>query len=102
MDPATWLPFLHQLADRADEIALRFFRANGLRVEEKPDSSPVTEADRAIQGNPLDVRPVCLGPLELLDADPDRPPARRASARSVDVWRRRGSKPNEWERAMRA
>ena len=49
MDPATWLPFLHQLADRADEIALRFFRANGLRVEEKPDSSPVTEADRAIE-----------------------------------------------------
>ena len=49
MDPATWLPFLHQLADRADEIAGGFFKAKGLRVEEKPDSSPVTEADRAIE-----------------------------------------------------
>ena len=49
MDPAAWLPFLHELADRADEIALRFFKASRLRVEEKPDSSPVTEADRTIE-----------------------------------------------------
>src|SRR5213592_1208243 len=30
--PADWLPFLTELADRADEIALRFFRVRGLRV----------------------------------------------------------------------
>ena len=48
-NPADWLPFLTDLADRADEIALRSFRTTGLRVDEKPDSSPVTEADRAIE-----------------------------------------------------
>lgn len=49
MTPADWLPFLHELADRADELALRFFGARDLRVAEKPDSSPVTEADQAIE-----------------------------------------------------
>ena len=49
MSPATWLPFLTELADRADELALRWFRAAGLRVQEKPDLSPVTEADQAIE-----------------------------------------------------
>jgi len=44
-----WLPFLTELADRADEIALRCFQKPGLRVEEKPDLSPVTEADQAIE-----------------------------------------------------
>src|SRR2546422_5832337 len=49
MAPADWLPFLTVLADRADEIALRGFRKKGLRVEDKADRSPVTEADRAIE-----------------------------------------------------
>src|SRR2546428_8862603 len=49
MAPSDWLPFLTVLADRADEIALRGFRKEGLRVEDKPDLSPVTEADRAIE-----------------------------------------------------
>ena len=49
MAPPPWLSFLESIADRADEIALRFFRRDGLRVEEKPDLSPVTEADRAIE-----------------------------------------------------
>jgi len=49
MAPADWLPFLTVLADRADEIALRGFRKKGLRVEDKPDRSPVTDADRAIE-----------------------------------------------------
>jgi histidinol-phosphatase len=40
---------LESIADRADEIALRHFRRDGLRVEEKPDLSPVTEADQAIE-----------------------------------------------------
>lgn len=48
-DAAAWLPFLSELADCADAIALQFFRARGLRVDEKPDQSPVTEADRGIE-----------------------------------------------------
>ncbi len=48
--PATeWLPFLLELADRADATALRFFRATGLHVAEKADRSPVSEADQAIE-----------------------------------------------------
>lgn len=44
-----WLPFLSDIADRADAVAMRWFRAAGLRVEDKADHSPVTEADRAIE-----------------------------------------------------
>jgi histidinol-phosphatase len=44
-----WLPFLTELADSADALALRWFRAPKLRVEQKPDLSPVTEADQAIE-----------------------------------------------------
>ncbi len=49
MSPTDWLPFLTELADGADELALRWFRAPGLRVQEKPDLSPVSEADHAIE-----------------------------------------------------
>ena len=49
MSPAEWLRFLTELAERADELALRWFRTAGLRVQEKPDLSPVTEADQAIE-----------------------------------------------------
>jgi len=49
MSPTDWLPFLTELADGADVLALRWFRAAGLRVQEKPDLSPVTEADQAIE-----------------------------------------------------
>jgi histidinol-phosphatase len=37
------------LADAADEISLARFRALDLRVETKPDRSPVTDADRAVE-----------------------------------------------------
>ena len=37
-----------RLADAADAIALPLFRT-GLAVERKPDSTPVTEADRAVE-----------------------------------------------------
>jgi histidinol-phosphatase len=37
------------LADAADEISLSRFRAVDLAVETKPDSSPVTDADRAVE-----------------------------------------------------
>ena len=40
-----------QLADAADAIALRRFRAPDLRVETKPDLTPVTEADRAVEAD---------------------------------------------------
>jgi histidinol-phosphatase len=48
-EPAAWLPLLSELADGADRIALQFFRARDLVVDEKPDKSPVTEADRGIE-----------------------------------------------------
>ncbi len=38
-----------KLADRADEISLKRFRALDLLVETKPDRSPVTDADRAVE-----------------------------------------------------
>ena len=38
-----------QLADLADGISLGRFRARDLRVETKPDLTPVTEADRAVE-----------------------------------------------------
>lgn len=44
-----WLPLLHAIADRADRIALRYFRTADLRVDRKVDGSPVSQADRAIE-----------------------------------------------------
>lgn len=44
-----WLALLHDIADEADRIALRHFRASGLGVETKADASPVTVADRGIE-----------------------------------------------------
>lgn len=38
-----------KLADVADEISLSRFRALDLHVESKPDRSPVTDADRAVE-----------------------------------------------------
>ncbi|MEN9749084.1 MAG: hypothetical protein RL149_162 [Actinomycetota bacterium] len=50
-----------ELADIADAIALPRFRAQDLRVETKPDASPVTDADRAtelaIKAKLAEVRP---------------------------------------------
>ncbi|MBO0776201.1 MAG: histidinol-phosphatase [Actinobacteria bacterium] len=40
------LRFAHVLADSADDITARRFRALDLRVETKPDLTPVTDADR--------------------------------------------------------
>lgn len=40
------LRFAHELADLADAITLARFRALDLRVETKPDLTPVSEADR--------------------------------------------------------
>ncbi len=43
------LRFAHVLADAADDITMRRFRALDLRVESKPDLSPVTDADVAAE-----------------------------------------------------
>jgi histidinol-phosphatase len=43
------LEFALSLADDADAIALGRFRAADLRVETKPDLTPVSEADRAVE-----------------------------------------------------
>lgn len=45
----TDLAFALSLADLADSISLARFRALDLRVETKPDLTPVTEADRAVE-----------------------------------------------------
>src|SRR5215212_8026090 len=42
------LAFAHDVADRAGEIGLAYFRG-GFEVMTKPDRSPVTEADLAIE-----------------------------------------------------
>jgi histidinol-phosphatase len=44
-----WLRLLTEVADRADPIALRYFRSSGLAVDAKSDASPVTVADRSIE-----------------------------------------------------
>ena len=43
------LRFAHVLADSADDIATRRFRALDLRVASKPDLTPVTDADHAVE-----------------------------------------------------
>ena len=43
------LRFAHVLADAADDITARRFRALDLRVEAKPDLTPVTDADHACE-----------------------------------------------------
>lgn len=43
------LRFAHVLADAADDITTRRFRALDLHVEQKPDLTPVSDADRATE-----------------------------------------------------
>ena len=49
MDHAAYLDLALELADRADEITVARFRAADLVVETKPDLTPVSEADRAVE-----------------------------------------------------
>lgn len=44
-----WLPLLHELADRADEISTRYFRSTDLPVDRKLDRSLVTKADLEVE-----------------------------------------------------
>ncbi|MFC3997233.1 histidinol-phosphatase [Nocardiopsis sediminis] len=43
------LRLAHVLADAADDISLKHFRALDLKVDTKPDLTPVTEADRSVE-----------------------------------------------------
>ena len=43
------LRLAHLLADNADSITMSRFRAGDLRVDTKPDHTPVTDADRAVE-----------------------------------------------------
>src|SRR5215469_9169970 len=43
------LGFAHVLADAADDITMRRFRSLDLRVEAKPDLTPVSDADLAVE-----------------------------------------------------
>jgi histidinol-phosphatase len=43
------LAFALALADRADALTVARFRADDLRIETKPDLTPVTDADRAVE-----------------------------------------------------
>src|SRR3977135_2954117 len=43
------LRFAHVLADNADDITTRRFRALDLRVDTKPDLTPVSDADQAAE-----------------------------------------------------
>jgi histidinol-phosphatase len=47
--PVDDLEFALELADLADAVSMRRYRAADLRVETKPDRTPVTEADRAVE-----------------------------------------------------
>jgi histidinol-phosphatase len=49
MKPPEALGFLGEIADRTDPIALEWFGSVELRVDAKPDRTPVTEADRRIE-----------------------------------------------------
>ena len=49
MSPGPDLVLALELADAADAISLGRFRAHDLVVETKPDRTPVTEADRAVE-----------------------------------------------------
>lgn len=48
-DPDPDLELALELADLADQITLARYRAADLKVDTKPDSTPVTEADRAVE-----------------------------------------------------
>ena len=49
MDTAQALALALELAEQADAITMARFRASDLKVETKPDRTPVTEADRAVE-----------------------------------------------------
>ena len=73
---------LEGIAREADKIAMRYFRADGMRVERKGDGTAVTQADRAVEemarakvaasGLVLDVLGEEMGGAEKASADKNR------------------------------
>lgn len=49
MIDSAWLDLLLAIAGRADAVALKYFRAPGLRISEKTGEGPVTQADLEIE-----------------------------------------------------
>jgi histidinol-phosphatase len=47
--PSPDLPYALALADEADALTMRYYRALDLAVETKADLTPVTHADRAVE-----------------------------------------------------
>ncbi len=45
----TYGALLEAIAEEADAIAMRYFRADELRVERKGDGTAVTQADRSVE-----------------------------------------------------
>lgn len=43
------IKLLNQLADSSDDISIDRFNAQDLKIETKPDTTPVTDADRAVE-----------------------------------------------------
>ncbi|WP_406230127.1 hypothetical protein [Nocardia sp. NBC_01009] len=43
------LALVQQLADAADTMSMRYFTAGNISPQTKPDGSPVTVADRAVE-----------------------------------------------------
>src|ERR1700682_1430316 len=46
---AEYRSLLEDIAKEADAIAMRYFRADGMRVDRKGDGTAVTQADRAVE-----------------------------------------------------
>ncbi|MEY2778029.1 MAG: hypothetical protein RL008_125, partial [Actinomycetota bacterium] len=43
------LEFTHKLADAADKISMSRFGALDLKIETKPDLTPVSDADKSVE-----------------------------------------------------
>lgn len=68
------IDLLLRLADRAGEIALAHFQSPALRVDRKPDASPVTVADHAIEEMlRAGIRAACPGDAILGEEHGDEP-----------------------------
>lgn len=46
-----WIPFLHDIANEADKIAMRYYQSPLLKTDIKNDMTPVSEADLAIENH---------------------------------------------------
>ena len=85
-----WLQLLDDIALRADAIAMRWFGEPRLRVDDKSDGSPVSEADRAIEAMARDVvasRAPGLGVLGEEEGDTSVPGGARLIIDPIDGTR---------------